>query len=107
MAKKPAKPAKEKPPSKRGRQKGQQKHLPGMAPKKDNDIHPVALEYVQARDTRMEYGRSEVELRERLIALLEKKGVSGYEYDDISVVTAKKKVKVKVKKAGKEGNDQE
>jgi len=103
MAKKKA--TKAKAPSKRGRQRGEQQHLPDMAPAKDADIHPVALEYVRARDTRMEYGKDEVELKSRLIALMEKKGLTTYEYDDVSVsVTAEKKVKVK--KGGKDAEDE-
>lgn len=104
-AKKAPKAKTPKAPSKRGRQKGEQQHLPDMAPVKDADIHPVALEYVRARDTRMEYGKDEAELKARLIAIMEKKGLTTYEYDDVSVaMTAEKKVKVK--KGGKDAGDE-
>jgi len=98
--KKPKAP-KEKPPSKRGRQKGEAKHLPGMEPTKDADIHPVAIEYVRARAGRMEYGAEEAELKLRLIALMEKKGLTSYEYDDVNVVMTNEH-KLKVKKGGKD-----
>lgn len=94
--------AKSKP--KRGRQKGEQGHFDGMAPAKNPKIHPVAVSYARVRDHRMEIGREEAELKQRLTDLMKSEGIEIYEYDDVLVtLTHTDEVKVvNPKKAKKE-----
>jgi hypothetical protein len=103
--KKPAKPAKDKPASKRGRQKGQQTHIPGLEPAKNKVIHPLALDYVRARDTRMEFGKEEVILKDRLIDAMQAEGLLVYEYEDINVVVGLERT-LKVKRAKEDTGDE-
>lgn len=92
--------SKEKPASKRGRKKGEQLHIDGMAPAKNAKVHPIALNYVRIRDHRMEMTKEEVELKGRLLAVMQAEGLTEYAFDDISV-EVKHSDDVKVKKAGK------
>lgn len=95
--------AKAKPASRRGRQKGEQQHLPEMAPAKDKDLHKLALEYVRARDLRQDQLKEEVELKDRLLALMEAKGLKVYEYEEVNVtVSEERTIKVKRQKEAEE-----
>lgn len=89
------KPPKEKP-AKRGRKKGEQLHLPGTAPEKNPKVHNLALDYVRARDARMDLGKEESKLKTRLLDMMHEEKLKGYEYDDVCVIlTAKEDLKVK------------
>lgn len=74
------------PPSKRGRKKGEQTHFDGMAPTKNSKIHPIAVSYARVRDHRIELGREEDELKKRLKDVMKSEGVEIYEYEDVLVV---------------------
>lgn len=84
------------PKPRRGRQKGEQQHLPDMAPVKNDRIHKLALSYVRVRDARMELTVDEVKAQELLQAAMQDEGIADYEYEDIKVqMTTNLKVKVK------------
>lgn len=83
-------------PNKRGRRKGEQTHIPGTGPEKNARVHPLAVEYVRTRDSRMELLKEETELKDRLRDAMREEGIRVYEYDDINVVvTTSEEIKVK------------
>jgi hypothetical protein len=96
--------AKEKPTSKRGRQKGEQGSLPTMEPKKNERIHKLALSYVRVRDHRMELTKEEVDARTLLLDAMKDEGESDYHYEDIHVQITTD-LKIKVKKDGKDADE--
>ncbi len=85
----------------RGRKKGEQTHIEGMAPEKNPKVHKLALGYVRARDARMEQLKEEIELKDRLLAAMEGEEMTAYEYDDINVIVSSDKT-IKVKRHKKE-----
>lgn len=88
---------KSEPKSPRGRKKGEQTFIPGTGPEKNARIHPVAVEYVRVRDSRMDLTKEEVKLKDRLIALMHSEGLKDYCYDDINVIlSSEEKLKVKI-----------
>ena len=87
--------------------KPEQASLPGMEPKKIADVEKANEQYVEARDARMAAGDVEVELKDKLIAAMQKHGLKKYKRGPHEIaVTAKYGVKAKIKddstKEGKE-----
>lgn len=101
MAKKPA----AKKPNTRGRKKGQQTHIPGVGPEKNEAIHELAVDYVRARDARMDMLKQEVELKGRLTDAMHSEKLKAYEFDDIAVSLTSKE-DLKVKKAGRDAEEE-
>lgn len=99
--------AKKKPAPKRGRQKGEQQHIPGVGPEKNKRVHPLAVDYVRKRDHRMELTKEEKAAQILLIDAMHDEGLQIYEYGDVSVELQSKGEKVKVRIAGVESTDEE
>lgn len=94
--------AKKKPTSRRGRQKGEQQHLPGTEPVKHKRIHPLALSYVRVRDARMDMTKDETEAKALLATAMQEEGLMDYVYDDVEVkLTSTLDVKVSKPKTPK------
>lgn len=90
--------ATKKPPKKRLRQG----YLKGMKPPSIKELDKAAEDYVEARDTRMQFGKAEEANRDLVLALMKKHQLTTYEYDG-KIVTVKvsdptEKISVTVKK---------
>lgn len=79
------KPHADNPGSRRGRQKGEQQHLPEMEPKKIPRIHNLALSYVRMRDERMDLTKQETEAKALVVAAMQDEGIAEYLWDDVQV----------------------
>lgn len=83
--------------AKKGKKIPRQKSLPGMQNSKIVAIEKLALDYVELRDERMAIGQHEVELKEKLIALMHKSGKTEYKRMNISIKLTIEKEKIKVR----------
>lgn len=81
-----------------------QPRLPTMEDSAITELNQAALDYAEGRDERMEMTKREVELKTKLIALMHKHGKTTYVYEDIEIelVPEGEKVKVRIRKGGKE-----
>ena len=72
-------------------------------------LSDAAHEYAEARDERQEILRTEVGLKEKLLAQMKKLGKETYRYGDVEirVVHEEETVKVKIKKPKKDKEDKE
>jgi hypothetical protein len=92
-------PTKKKAPEKKANKLPRQDALPGMSDTKIATIETLALDYVELRDERMEIGKQEVELKEKLIQAMHKAGKTEYKRAGITVklVVEEEGVKVRVR----------
>ncbi len=107
MAKK-AKPANGEAEAKPKGRRAKQGFLPDMEPPSIPEIDAAADAYVDARNTRMAMTETEVERRTLLMGLMKQHKLANYEYDGKTVsIVADEKCKVKTKKEGEEGGEDE
>lgn len=76
--------------------------LPGLEDRAIKPLEEAAEAYADIRDQRMELGRSETELKSKLLTLMKKHGKSTYHRNGITIdiVSEAETVKVRVKKGG-------
>jgi len=74
------------------------KALPGMEEEVDSELEEAADAYVEARDKRMKLTRAEVSTRDALLALMKERKRKVYRRDELTIMVAAGKDKVKVKK---------
>ena len=89
--------------------KPRQARLPTMDDPKIAVLHGIAEEYAELRDKRMEIGRQEVELKNKILDLMKahKRTHSHYGEMDVIILVEKEKVKVKIAKGGEETDEPE
>lgn len=69
--------------------------LPGMAPEKNQKVHPLALRYAARRDERIEANVAEKDAHDTLLLAMIEEGLSVYKYGNLRVfVDDHKKCKV-------------
>jgi hypothetical protein len=80
--------------------KPRQARLPTMDDPKIDVLHGIAEEYAEKRDERMRIGKQEVELKGKILDLMKAHKRTHYHYQDIDVtiITEKEKVRVKIAK---------
>jgi hypothetical protein len=82
-----------------------QQYIPGTEPPSIPEIDPVADRYVKARDAFLRFKDQMEDEHTDLKALMEKHGLTKYEYDGKEVVMEdRKRVKVRRKKEGKDAS---
>lgn len=91
-------------PTKNGRPRKKQGHLPGMEPPSIPKIDMLAEDYVFARNDRMEALREEIAKRDLLYAAMKEKNLTSYKNDVCEVVISATE-KVKVKRLGDEEDE--
>jgi hypothetical protein len=77
-----------------------QARLPEMDDPKIEELESLAEGYAEVRDERMELNKSEVDLKDKLLAAMKKHRKEHYHHNgiDIKVVVEEETVKVRVKK---------
>lgn len=71
-----------------------QQFIPGMAPAKNDRVHPKAVLYVKERDRRIAAGKDEKAAHTDLLEAMLTEGIESYEYGGLTVtVQANRKVK--------------
>lgn len=88
--------------------RGKQNDLPGMSDRKLEDLSDTAYDYAKVRDKRMELSREEGELKSKLLTLMKRHRMKEYVYEDVEirVVTEEETVKVRIRKAKEESEDE-
>lgn len=78
----------------------EQGELFDASPEEAKLIDPIARELLKARKNRMNWGRTESELSDKLLGAMKEIGKKDYQYDGVivRVVVTEEKVKVKIKK---------
>ncbi len=82
-----------------------QQYLPGedMAPPSIPIVDEAARDYVEFRDARMSALKQEIEAHDKLLSLMQDKGLTEYNFEEFSVrVDSKTKVKVRRKQDAEE-----
>lgn len=79
--------------------------LPGMEDRAIKPLEDVAAAYAEVRDKRMELNKEESELKQHALKLMKKYDKTIYKRDgiEIRIVPGEDEVKVKIHKAGEEG----
>ena len=86
--------------------RAEQGHLPGLAPKRDGQIHAAALGYHEARKAAKNAGHLVKDKWAKLIEILRGKKVNKYRYDDVEV-TLSSLDKLTVKIGAEEEDDED
>lgn len=86
-----------------------QKSLEGMTDRKLEALQDAAYEYVKVRDKRMKLTESEVEKKGKILKLMHKHKKDVYDYEDvhIEIVVEDEHVRVKIRKAKEETDEEE
>ena len=89
--------------------KPRQARLPSMDDPKIEVLHGIAEEYADLRDRRMEIGRQEVEMKNKILDLMKAHKRTHYHYGgmDVSIIVEKEKVRVKIAKGDEETDEPE
>jgi hypothetical protein len=82
------------------------KRLPSMEEPNIEELNELAESYVKYRDKRMQIGEKEVELKQKILALMEKSKLDHYKHDhiEITVTVEEKGVRVKALKDDPDGD---
>jgi len=86
---------------------GTQERIPGTEPKRDKQLHSLALKYAAARDVRQAATKDEVDAKAALIAAMRSQEVTTYSDDEVSVVLEDGKATLKVRLLDDEPEDAE
>ena len=81
-----------------------QKSLDGMQDRAIDELEDLAVEYAQKRDARMAVGKEEVQLKEKILSIMDKGKREKYVHEavEITVIAEKRKVRVKIHKDEKD-----
>jgi hypothetical protein len=84
-----------------------QKSLEGMEDREIKELQDAAISYAEIRDERMSLNRQEIELKEKLLALMKAHKKQTYVYNgvEVNIVHEEETVKVKVKKQDSEAEE--
>jgi hypothetical protein len=96
-------------PPRRGRPRPRQPDLPGTEDRRLQPLDDLAAAYAEVRDRRMELTDEEGQLKARAIALMHQFKKTIYKHDGIEIrlVAGAEDVKVKVRKAADDADDDE
>lgn len=87
--------------------KPRQARLPGTEDAKIEEFHAIAEELFDHRTKRLEHGKAEADLNERLLKLMRSRGKETYSYQGmkLTIVPKKEFVRVKIADGGPEASD--
>jgi hypothetical protein len=94
-------------PPRRGRPRPRQPDLPGTEDRRLQPLDDLAAAYADVRDRRIDLSREEGELKARAIALMHQFEKTIYKHDGIEIrlVAGEEDVKVKVRKAAEDADE--
>jgi hypothetical protein len=82
--------------------------LPGMEQITIEEVSDKAIQYIAARDSRIDLLRKEIVLRDELIELMHKHEISSYRDENLVItLDTKEKIKVKIEDDDDSGVDEE
>jgi hypothetical protein len=95
-------------PARRGRGRPRQPDLPGTEDRRLQPLDDVAAAYADVRDRRIDLNREEAELKARALELMHRFDKTIYKRDGIEIrlVAGEEDVKVKVRKATEDADDE-